>query len=151
MSGMKTLKMVLCMAFLCLGLFIDDAVACTCTGGTTSELRQSARAVFLAKVASKRKSDAVKEDGVEVTLEVEKVWKGKITKQTIIHTGPTDDLYPFIELCATPFKIGESYIIFAYGKKKLSTDVCAGTGDFPYAVKVIEELGKWRLPLKGKI
>ncbi len=147
---MKTIKFLLLALTISLVFLTSETFACTCGEMTVAEYRENASAVFLAKVVSKKKSDALEKDGVEVTLEVEKVWKGKILKRTLIYTGATEDLYPFLDLCATPFTVGEKYIVFAYGKNKLSTNVCAGTGDFPYAEKVIKQLGKGKPPQKLK-
>lgn len=147
---MKTIKLLLLVVTISLSFFVSEAFACTCGEMTVAEYRESASAVFLAKVVSKKKSDALEKDGVEVTLEVEKVWKGKVLRKTLVYTGATEDLYPFLDLCATPFSVGEKYIVFTYGKNKFSTNVCAGTGDFPYAEKVIKQLGKGKSPLKSK-
>jgi len=147
---MKTITLVLLALTVSLIFLTDEAFACTCGEMTVSEYRKSASAVFLGKVIRKEKSDGFEKDGVAVTLEVEKVWKGKILKKTLIYTGATEDLYPFLNLCATPFTVGEKYIVFAYGKNKLSTDVCAGTGDFPYAANVIKQLGQGKPPRKSK-
>jgi hypothetical protein len=131
-------------------LFVRNVSACTCGDATVAEYRTSAKAVFLGEVVSKRKSDAVEKNGVEVTLKVERVWKGSISEEVLVYTGATDDLYPFVNLCATPFRTGERYIVFAYGEEKLATDMCAGSGDFPYAQKVIRQLGKGQRPFKAK-
>ncbi|HSE25725.1 MAG TPA: hypothetical protein VLB68_28930, partial [Pyrinomonadaceae bacterium] len=95
-------------------------------------------------------SNAVEREGVEITLKVDRVWKGKISEKMIVYSGATDDLYPFVNLCATPFRLGEKYIVFAYGQDKLATDVCAGSGAFPYANKVIRDLGRSSRPMKSK-
>jgi hypothetical protein len=125
---------------------VSEALACTCGESTVAEHRKRATAVFVGKVVAKRKSDAVEKDGVEVTLTAERVWKGTISQRVIVHTGATDDLYPFVNLCATPFRMGERYIVFAYGRDRLATDVCAGSGDFPYANGVIKQLGTGKRP-----
>src|SRR5262245_6532016 len=126
--------------------FTDIAAGCTCSDPSVKRQLSMAKNVFVGKVLSKKKSDAVMRNGVEVTLQVERVWKGGVTKITKIHTGPTEDVYDFFDMCATPIKLGERYIVFAYGGKMLSTDVCAGTGGFPYAEKIIQQLGEGRVP-----
>jgi len=84
-------------------------------------------------------------------LKVERVWKGRIEEQAIVYTGATDDIYPFVNLCATPFRAGERYIVFAHSiRTRFTTNVCAGSGDFPYAEKVMKQLGRGRPPLKSK-
>jgi hypothetical protein len=147
---MRRIILPLGFAVALLAVFASSASACTCGDSTVAEYRARAQAVFLAKVVSKRKSDALEKNGVEVTLKVERMWKGQITEEVLVYTGATDDLYPFVNLCATPFSVGEKYIVFAFGEEKLTTDVCAGSGDFPYAKKVIKQLGKGRPPLKRR-
>ena len=127
---MKTIKLPFVTCTIILSFCVIEAFACLCSEMTVA--------------------DALEKNGVEVTLEVEKVWKGKVLKKTLVYTGATEDLYPFLDLCATPFSVGEKYIVFTYGKNKFSTNVCAGTGDFPYAEKVIKQLGKGKPPLKSK-
>jgi hypothetical protein len=147
---MKLRILLLSVTTLLLSSFVNNAFACTCGESTVAEDRERASAVFVGRVTSKRKSNAVERDGVEITLKVERVWKGMISEKVIVYTGATDDLYPFVNLCATFFRLGQRYIVFAYGKDKFATDVCAGSGDFPYANKVIRELGKGRRPRKSK-
>ncbi len=147
---MKLRILLLSIITLLLGSFANRASACTCGESTVAEDRERATAVFVGKVISKRKSNAVERDGVEVTLKVERVWKGMISERAIVYTGATDDLYPFVNLCATPFRLGQRYIVFAFGQDKFATDVCAGSGDFPYANKVIRELGRGKRPMKSK-
>lgn len=143
-AGFSTLGILLSLCF-----FVGEASACTCGEMTVPEYRDSAKSVFLGKVISKKRSDVVEKDGVEVVLEVQKVWKGRVQKRTIVFTGATQDLYPFLNLCATPFRVGEKYIVFAYGAEKLSTDVCSGTGDFPYAKGVMKQLGQGKAPARS--
>jgi hypothetical protein len=81
------------------------------------------------------------QNGVEVTFKVERVWKGKTSEQILVHTGPTEDLYDTLDLCAPLFQVGQKYIVFGYGKTRLKTDTCAGTGGFPYAENIIKKLG----------
>jgi hypothetical protein len=143
---MKTIRLCLVGLGISLSIFASRVFACTCAEMTVAEYRDSADAVFLAKVVGKAKSDALEKDGVEVTLEVERVWKGNISKRTVVYTGATDDLYLHLDLCATRFRSGERYVVFANGKDKFWTNVCTGTGGFPYAATVIKQLGKGRLP-----
>ena len=149
MCEMK-LRILLSVITLLLGSVAINAFACTCGESTVAEYRERATAVFVGRVTSKRKSNAVERDGGEITLKVERVWKGVISEKVIVYTGATDDLYPFVNLCATPFRLGQRYIVFAYGQDKFATDVCAGSGEFPYANQVIRELGRARRPMKSK-
>lgn len=122
------------------------ASACTCGELTLAQQRCNATAIFLGKVVSKKRSDAVEKNGVEVILKVEKAWKGRIEQTVTVYTGATDDLYPFVNLCATPFKIGKRYLVFTYGTDKLATDVCTGTAGLPDAKEAIKRLGRGARP-----
>jgi hypothetical protein len=130
--------------------FVGRASACTCGELALAQQRDNATAIFLGRVISKERSDAVEKNGAEVTLKVDRVWKGRIEKNVIVYTGATDDLYPFVNLCATPFRIGESYLVFTYGADKLATDVCTGTAGVSDAKGVIKQMGKGKRPLTIK-
>ena len=132
--------------------FANRVFACGCLGTAFGpDYRQRADVVFVGKVVAKRKSDAVEKDGVEVTLEVERVWKGTIFKRTFVYTGATGDLYPFIDSCAIPFLMDQHYVVFAYRwHGQLVTDVCTGSGGFPYANEVIKQLGPGKPPRRSK-
>jgi hypothetical protein len=96
---------------------------------------------------TKIRSDAIERHGVEITFKVTRLWKGEIGPQTVVYTGATSDLYDFENLCAPPFKIGQSYIVFALGADKLTTDICAGTLSVAEAKSTIRQLGKSHRPL----
>jgi hypothetical protein len=118
-----------------------NVFSCTCAEATVADYRKSARSIFLGTAVSKKRSSLEGESGVEITFKVEQVWKGKTWKQITVHTGPTEDLYDFLDLCAPHFQLGQKYIVFGYGKTRLKTDTCAGTGGFPYAETIITKLG----------
>lgn len=127
---------------------IDRVVACTCGEATTAEYLQTATAVFIGTVTAKRKSDAAEKDGVEITFSVGRVWKGNITRTAFVYTGATGDLYPFENLCAPHFRVGQRYIVFALGQDRLHTDICAGTVPFRYGAAVVKQLGRSRSPAR---
>lgn len=119
----------------------STAHACTCGEQTVSEQRQNASVVFAGTVKSKVRSNAVERDGVQVTIKVTRVWKGNVGREITIYTGPTADIYTFENLCAPPLKVGASYLVFAVGKEKFATDVCAGTVLLAEAKTTIQQLG----------
>jgi hypothetical protein len=104
-----------------------NVFACTCGETTLSESKSAATAVFLGRIKNKIKSDAVEESGVEVTFEVERVWKGQIQKKVRIYSGATADLYGFLDLCSPEFKVGDRYIVFAAGENLLANMMCSHT------------------------
>lgn len=126
--------------------FGSQAYACTCAELTVSQQRENATAVFSGTVLRRLRSDEVEKDGVEVTFKVDRIWKGRVEAATSVFTGPTSDLYPFENLCAPQLRVGQKYIVFAFGKNKITTDVCAGTLAFPDAKKVKRQLGNSRRP-----
>lgn len=135
-------QLAIVIMFLAVTLGVSIRVhACTCAELTVAQQRDNASAIFRGKVISKVKSDAVEKNGVKVTLGVDTVWKGRDVKEIVVYTGATEDLYPFLSLCATPFVIGEEYLVFAYGSEHLATDVCAGTTALSNAGYLLRELG----------
>ena len=126
--------------------FASQAYACTCAELTVVQQRENASAVFSGTVVKKTRSDAVEKNGVEVTFKVDRVWKGSIEEETVVYTGATADLYPFENLCAPPFKVGQKYVVFAFGQNDLTTDTCAGTLSFPEAKKLETQLGESTCP-----
>ena len=118
------------------------AYSCTCGELTVTQQRENATAVFLGTVIKKSRSNAVQRDGVEVTFEVRRIWKGDLRRKTLVYTGASLDLYPFENLCAPRFEPGKQYLVFALGTDKLETDICAGTLASSYAKAVIAELGR---------
>ena len=119
----------------------SNTQACTCGETTVSEQRVNASVVFLGTVTKKVRSNTVERDGVQVTFKVTRVWKGDASREIVIYTGPTSDLYPFENLCAPPFKVGARYVVFAVREDKLETDVCAGTLLATQARTAIQTLG----------
>jgi hypothetical protein len=145
-SVLKMKRLIVLMALLITGGAIDRAAACSCDEATTAVYFKTASAVFIGTVTAKRKSNAAEKDGVEVTLKVERVWKGNVSNSALVYTGATSDLYPFENLCAPRFRIGQRYIVFALGQDKLETDICAGTLDFRHGQSVLKQLGRSRPP-----
>lgn len=119
----------------------SDSHACTCGETTVAQQRENASVVFLGTVSKKVRSNAVARDGVQVTFRVARVWKGDAKREIAIYTGPTSDLYPFENLCTPRFKVGARYVVFAFGKDKLETDVCSGTLPLAEARTTIHALG----------
>jgi len=141
-------RLLLVIAVLITGGAIDHAAACTCGEATTAEYLKTASVVFMGTVTAKRKSNAAEKDGVEVAFKVERVWKGNVLKTALVYTGATADLYPFENLCAPQFRVGQHYIVFALGQDKLQTDICTGTVAARYARNVAKQLGRSQLPMR---
>jgi hypothetical protein len=112
--------------FLAVGGFFQVA-ACTCGEASFSRQVEIATAVFRGRVIAKHKSKEVEQNGIKVTVLVERVWKGRVSQKAFIYTGPTADLYPVMNLCAPVFRIGQTYIFMGKGSDHLETDICSGT------------------------
>jgi hypothetical protein len=143
-------RILFVIAFLLTGGALERVAACTCGETTAAQHFQSATAVFIGVVAAKQKSNAVAKDGVEVTFRVARVWKGNVSKRALVYTGATGDLYPFENLCAPQFRVGQRYIVFALGQYKLETDICSGTVDSRYGRSVAKQLGRTRPPARAR-
>lgn len=121
----------------------STTLACSCSNPVPPREELKKRdVVFLGKVISRKKSS----DGVEVVFKVERVWKGKITEEASIFTGYTADLYDYENMCAPILKLGESYLIYAYGNDKLETDVCTRTRLLIHAAEDLRGLGRGKKP-----
>ena len=107
-------------------LSATSAIGCTCADLTIQQQRENANVIFFGTVIKKLRSNAVEKDGVQVTFKVSRVWKGVVKKALDVFTGATGDLYPFENLCASRFTLGQNYIVFALGQDKLSTDYALG-------------------------
>lgn len=69
-------------------LLVLDAFGCTCGEMSVRESRNLAKVVFLGKVVSKKLETNSKDSRVEITLQVERVWKGDVSERIIVFTDP---------------------------------------------------------------
>ena len=65
---------------LLIGGVTANVLACTCGETTVGESKSNAKTVFLGRIKNKVRSEAVGKNGVEITFEVERVWKGRLQK-----------------------------------------------------------------------
>jgi hypothetical protein len=74
--------------------------------------------------------------GWRVKLEVDRYWKGQVTKDMIVFTGPGD--------CASYFRVDDEYLVFAYMSETdhLYTDMCMQTGAVALEAHNLKRLGK---------
>ena len=125
------------------------SLACTCMHlrGDPAGAFKTAAAVFAGKVIeitegeSSMPASGVKE--LAVKFRVEKSWKLIRDDEITVFTVNTSNL------CGLPFRVGERYLVYAHGGKKLSTDICTRTALLLYA-KDDREYLKGRRLLKGK-
>ena len=67
-------------------------------------------------------------DGFTVKIKLHKRWKGDDAREVILSTGavPGHDGTPIPKECSYQFRLGEQYLIYAYGAaEKMKADICA--------------------------
>jgi hypothetical protein len=133
-----------------IGLMIVPATihACSCAESTSAQAElQQQTAVFSGKVIAIKKPFKLlirsSADPVNVTFEVDRVWKGDVGKNVSIQTamsGPS---------CGFNFNKNEEYLVYAHGDiAQLKVSLCSRTQAFLTSGKDIEALGA---PLKSPI
>ena len=73
--------------------------------------------------------------GYTFVFEVERLYKGALSSEVAVLTGHGRGD------CGCPFKVGEKYLVYAYGKKGLETNVCTRTTNINGADADLAELG----------
>ncbi len=126
------------------------AYACSCaaTPSVEEELNRKT-AVFSGTVTKVVRPDKEVIDSsadlVEVTFEVEKVWKGDLGKQTKIYTAIGSESCGYEN-----FEQGDRYIVSAYGSpERLETGICELTKPIDQVGDVLEKLGAGLEPNKS--
>jgi len=110
------------------------AFACSCVPPPEpKKALEGSVAVFSGKVTKVEIDE--KKFRKEVTIEVQTVWKGAEKKTLVVGTASQGSL------CGYSFKKGESYLLYCYGKKSLSTNICSRTKLLSKAGDDIKELG----------
>jgi hypothetical protein len=143
---MKKLLMIIGVAAL-LVLNASAASACMCTtiGSPKTNLAE-VQAVFLGKIVAAKKH--------EWTIAVDRVWKGEIEEKVLMRDPSAGSS------CESHFKLGDSYIFFAYVKESkrkviFNPAVCTWTTSLTYRHEgvlllefVLKELGEGQPPIK---
>ena len=126
--------------------FSQNAYGCLCIsreGESVDDAWQEAAAVFTGQVtfieevytvAFKDQDTVTLRKELIVKFEVEAVWKGSPNTEFIVRT--------YKEGCGYPFKLGEKYLVYGYGKKILETGGCTRTREFPRASRDLQKLGE---------
>jgi hypothetical protein len=138
------LKLVICGSVL---LFAQSAFGCLCQGGSPKKAfdraRKKATVIFVGRAVAVHNGTTHGEfAGWRVKLTVEQYWKGKVTEEIVVFTGPDD--------CAAYFEVGREYLILGYvpsGDDHLYTDVCMKTGLVLYSANDLKRLGRGRKPI----
>lgn len=105
---------------------------------------KSGGAVFSAKIVALQTGDEAHQQ-VTYTIEVVRVWKGKVPKITTISTGANS------AMCGYSFTVGETYLIYGGGDSKngFSTTHCNRTAELQ-GNQDVRYLGKGLRPRVAK-
>jgi len=105
---------------------------------TPSEGFTSSSYVFTGEVTDIDKNDATSFRGLEVTLKVEKVWKGEPKEIIKVHTAGST------AACGYPFKKGETYLVYAVSDEAdpIRVSLCSRTAPVGRAKEDLDSLGK---------
>lgn len=115
----------------------DCAEACKCLRAkTTAQAWAESTAVFSGRVLSLKKIDTHDSYPTKVAFEVIEPWKGVTGKQVTVATGQGGGD------CGYPFKSGERYLVFAFGKGDLMVDTCTRTVELTVAKPDVKYLKK---------
>lgn len=100
-------------------------------------------AIFSAKIIAVKTNDEQYQQ-VTYTIEVVRVWKGKVPKTTTISTGANS------AMCGYSFSVGETYLIYGGGDAKngFSTTHCTRTAQLQ-GNQDVHFLGKNTRPRRG--
>jgi hypothetical protein len=123
------------------------SLACTCNlppmNKTEKQLveleRKKSKAIFVGEVTEiiVPKTPAGEPGWVaEVKFKVQRTWKGVELEEVRVFTANV------CCICGYEFKVGESYLVYAYGSDKLHTDTCTRTSRLADAETDLKVLGK---------
>ena len=117
-------------------LFPDCASACSCFGPSIEQALSSSEAVFSGQVTAIEKEAGT----ATATLRVTEVWKGPERGTLEVSTSSQESA------CGFPFEAGREYLLYAYGKRGLKTDICTGTKPLEKAGADLTVLGDGEKP-----
>ena len=121
-------------------LAIRPAAGCSCIPPPPPrKALADAVAVFSGKVL---KVDKTKPRLYSVTFEVVRIYKGVKTAKVDVATATSS------AACGYNFAVGQSYLVYCYGKKGLATNICTRTTSLKSAKKDLDALGKGKVPPK---
>ena len=132
-------------------LLPDCASACTCAleGDSQKEIVEGAlsdsEAVFSGEVVAVEKGTATASGpgNDTVTLRASEVWKGTV-RGTMEVSTPSQGI-----ACGYHFEEKREYLVYAYGKRGLATDICTGTKPLAEAGADLAVLGDGEKPEHG--
>ena len=111
-------------------LSLTSTVKCAKRAVSASEELKAANSVFSGRAI--KVSEEVARRVAE--FDVERVWKGARSRRISVRTGT--------HLYGSRFKEGETYLVYAFGEKDLSTSSCSRTKPLRSASQDLAELGE---------
>jgi len=144
----------LVVAVSCLVVLLPEcASACTCAleGGSREEIVEGAlsdsEAVFSGEVVAVEQGTATASGPGNDTavLRVSEVWKGPAQEALEVRT-PSQGI-----ACGNNFEEGREYLVYAYGKRGLKTDICTETKPLEKAGADLAVLGEGQGPQDGEV
>ena len=125
----------------------ENLLACSCVANLkplkqqVTDAFRGSTAVFSGQVLSVTPKD---EFSLTVKIKVEKLWKGKFSKEIIVTTGKDS------AMCGYWFEVGKKYLLYTNGTKgELSAGLCSRTAPAA-ANKDFKYLDKLKKPIKVK-
>ncbi|MDQ0875424.1 hypothetical protein QFZ77_004083 [Paenibacillus sp. V4I3] len=124
----------------CINFTENEVYACSCVGGSITEKLERSDAVFTGRVievGGTKNGDIGKLR--KYTFEVNKAWKGQITKNISIYSYDGDGAS-----CGYKFKGNESYLVYSYlgNDGELETNFCTGNLGYLSAKSELGLLGQ---------
>ena len=117
------------------------AFSCSCAPKpSVGKALSQSDAVFVGRViawhnASIEFAPGERSSGYSFVFEVERLYKGALSSEVVVLTGNGRGD------CGYGFQVGGEYLVYAYGKKGLETNICTRTTNISRADLDLEELG----------
>lgn len=122
------------LALLVIGLAVTPrgAFACDCLMPATPQARLEKASTVFSGVVLSSKVSTTPAWTKSYRFRVIQRFKGPVRREYLLEHGDSN--------CHFPFKVGESYLVYAYGKKPLSANICSSTQALSRAAAEVEAL-----------
>jgi len=116
----------------------SEARACSCMKLSPSEGLSSSHAVFTGEVIDIKPNEVTRFRGLEITLRVQRVWKGTLDEKIAVHTAGSG------AACGYGFVKGRTYLVYAVQDEAdpLRVSLCSRTAPIENAKEDLDFLGK---------
>lgn len=125
----------------------DAALGCVCFGMPEKPTPEQARARLVKdfhEAFAVFSGEVIALDRFKVKFKVDKLWKGDFGDEIIMSTGAKDngDGTYTTSSCDYHFKLGEKYLVYAYGVsvEEMQAHVCTRTSTLNYVEQEMKEL-----------